>query len=273
MPAPQASMMQQIARATFMSFGLKTPSNWQEPSGSAADQYSKALKPEEKMTAPGMPPLFQPASLVKYHTDAQKMHIAKIGDFIDKTCSAICSAWSQWQTMATFSAFVVAGPVVSVGILAGPPLEPLILASAPMTTPMLAKYSMAVASTMSNAFTAWQLTVKCPGLPFYPAYAAVPTPVAPPVPNMPFPLVAFTSMQNLVSKDMLKPQMIAALGDPQAPFHPQLFESIATGIETCFTTWLASTMVNNVLAIASGGTPISPIPAVGTATMPPGGLT
>jgi hypothetical protein len=71
----------------------------------------------------------------------------------------------------------------------------------------------------------------------------------------------------------MKPQMIAALGDPQAPFHPQLFESISTAVETCFTTWLTSTMVNNVMAIASGGTPISPIPAVGTAMMAPGGLT
>jgi hypothetical protein len=273
MPAPQASMMQQLARATFTSFGLTVPTNWREPSGSAADHYRRALKPEEKMTAPGVPPLFQPASLVKHHTDTQKMHIARIGDFVDKTCSAVCSAWSQWQTLATFSGFVVAGPMASVGVLSGPALEPLILASAPMTTPMLAKYSMAIASTVSNAFTTWQATVTSPGLPFYPAYAAVPTPIAPPVPNAPFPLSAFTSMSDLMSKNMLKPQMNAALGDPQAPFHAQLFESIAKAIEDCFASWLASTQVTNVVAVASGGSPISPIPAVGTAAMPSGGLT
>lgn len=266
-------MMQQLARTTFMSFGLTVPTNWKEPSGDAGDQYQRALKPEEKMTAPGVPPLFQPASLVKYHTDTQKMLIAKVGDFIDKSCSAICSAWGQWQQTATFTGFIVAGPMVTVGMLVGPPLGPLILASMPMNTPAQARYSNAIANTIGNAFMAWSVTVKCPGLPFYPAYSAVAVPVAPPMPNVPFPLATFTSAPNLVSKDLMKPQMIAALGDPQAPFHPQLFESISTAVETCFTTWLASTMVNNVMAIASGGTPISPIPAVGTAMMAPGGLT
>jgi hypothetical protein len=273
MPAPQATMMQQLARATFMSFGLTVPTNWKEPSGPAGDQYQRALKPQDKMTAPGVPPLFQPASLVKQHTDTQKMMIAKVGGFIDKTCSAICSAWSQWQQTATFSGFVVIGPMVTVGMLMAPPMGPLILAGMPMTTPMNAKFSAAIANTIGDAFTAWSLSVKCPGLPFYPAYAAVAVPVAPPMPNVPFPLVMFTSAQNLVSNNVMKPQMIAALADPQAPFHPQLFESIATAVETCFTTWLASTMVNNVMAVASGGTPVSPIPAAGTAMMPPGGLT
>src|SRR5688572_2553626 len=98
MPAPQASMMQQMARLKMTSFSLKVPQNWQQPSGEEGDQFGKAFKPEEKTTSPGMPPLFQAATLNKYHTDAQKMHIAKIGKFIDGTCSAICSAWSQWQS-------------------------------------------------------------------------------------------------------------------------------------------------------------------------------
>ena len=93
--------MQQLARLKFTSFNLKVPANWQEPQGELADMYGKALKPDEKVSSPGMPPLFQPASLVKPHTDTQKMHIAKFGAFIDGTCSAICSAWSQWQTAAT----------------------------------------------------------------------------------------------------------------------------------------------------------------------------
>src|SRR5579862_2122712 len=117
MPAPQAAIMQQIARTTFMSFGLVVPPNWQEPTGDAADHYRRALKPEERMTTPGVPPLFQPASLSKYHTDTQKMMIANVGNFFDKTCQAICSAWAQWQSTATFAGFVVAGPIVSVGVL------------------------------------------------------------------------------------------------------------------------------------------------------------
>ena len=54
-----------------------------------------------------MPPLFQPASMNKYHTDTQKMHIDKVGTFIDGICSAICSAWSTWQSAATMVGVVI----------------------------------------------------------------------------------------------------------------------------------------------------------------------
>lgn len=265
-------MMQQLARAKFMSFNLRVPTNWQEPSGDAAKQYNDAFKPEERTTAPGAPPLFQPASLNKYHTDTQKMHIAKIGAFIDGVCSAICSAWSQWQSLATFAGFIVSGPVVSAGQLTGPPLQPLILASAPKGGPNEMKYSNVIATVISNGWMTFTATIKSAGLPFYPAYAAVPTPVAPPMPNVPVPIAAFAQVPVSISANVLKMQMVAQLGDPQAPFHKELFESIATAFETCYDTWKVSTMVTNVLAVASGGTPISPIPAVGTATMPPGGL-
>lgn len=265
--------MQQLARAKFMSFGLKVPTNWQEPSGDAGKQYSDAFKPEEKATAPGAPPLFQPASLNKYHTDTQKMHVAKIGKFIDDTCSAICSAWGQWQSLATFAGFIVAGPMVTVGQLAAPPLQPMILASAPKSSPQEMKFSNTIASVISTAWLTFTATIKSPGLPFYPAYAAVPTPVAPPMPNVPFPIGAFAQVPVSISANVLKMQMVGQHADPQAPFHQELFESIATAFENCYNLWKGTTMVTNVMAVASGGTPISPIPAVGTATMPPGGLT
>src|SRR5436190_13174129 len=98
MPAPQATLFKQAARLKFTSFNLKVPQNWKQPQGEDADHFSQAFKPNEKVSTPGMPPLFQPATLNKYHTDTQKMHIAKIGGFIDKTCDAIASAWSKWQT-------------------------------------------------------------------------------------------------------------------------------------------------------------------------------
>jgi hypothetical protein len=265
-------MMQQLARAKLTSFQLRVPTNWQEPFGDAATMYANAFRPEERTTAPGTPALFQPASLNKYHTDTQKMHIATFGAFIDGTCSAICSAWSQWQNVASFTGFVVAGPMVTVGQLVGPPLLPLILASAPKATPMQTKYTNVIATVISNAWLAFTGTVKSPGLPFYPAYAAVPTPVAPPMPNVPFPIGTFIQVPVTITAAALKREMMAMLGDPQAPHAPQLFESIGTAFEQCYNTWKGTTMVTNVMAVATGGTPVSPIPAAGSATMPPGGL-
>ncbi len=275
MPAPQASVMQQFARTKFMSFALRVPTNWQDPSGDpAAQQYGNAFTPAEKATTPGSPPLFVPASLNKYHTDTQKMLISTFGNFIDNMCSAICSAWGNWQSTSSMAGFVVSGPVVSRGQIIGAPLLPLILAGgAPSSTPMQLKFTTTIATVISNAWMTFTATVKAVALPWYPAYAAVPTPVAPPMPNVPTPFAMFIQVPVSISADILKMQMVAQHGDPNAPFASQLFESISFAFEQCYNLWKATTMVNNVMAIATGGTPISPIPAVGTAMMAPGGFT
>jgi hypothetical protein len=273
MPAPQAQMMQQLARSKFASFGLKVPPNWQDPSGKKADHYRDAHKAEDRTSTPVMGlALFQPATMHKAHTNAQKMLQDKIGTYIDGICSAICSAWSQWQSAATMAGIVVAGPMVTAGQLIGPPLMPLIMASAPKSSPMELKYSTAIATSISNGWLAYTATVKLAGHPFYPAYSAVPTPVAPPMPNVPVPIGQLIQVPTTIGKDALKLQKVGVLGDPKAPFHEELFESISHAFEECYNTWKLSTMVTNVYAVATGGTPVSPIPAVGTAIMSPGGL-
>jgi hypothetical protein len=275
MPAPQADFLKQMARTKFMSFALKVPTNWQQPSGDpAAKHYGMAFKDSEKSVPPGAPPLFLPATPNKYHVDAQKMHIGKVGAFMDGINAAIAGAWGQWQTMASMVGFIVAGPVVSLGQIVGPPFGPLILANgAPMSSPMEMKWTNAIANAINVGWLAFTASVKSPGLPFYPAYAAVPTPVAPPMPNLPVPFAMLTQVPTPISTDALKGLMIANLADPTAPFNKELFESVAFAFEQAYNIWKISTMVTNVMAIATGGTPITPIPAVGTATMIPGGFT
>jgi len=277
MPAPQASLMQQAARLKFTSFNIKVPQNWQEPSGDAAQQYSDAFKPSEKATAPGMPPLVQPASLNKYHTDTQKMHIAKIGGFIDGICSAVCSAWSQWQSAATLVGVVINAVTASVGQVVGPPWMPLIMASAPKSTPMELKYSNVVATVLSNAWMQYTATIKVPGLPWYPAFAAFPAPVAPPTPNVPCIVGMLTQVDAPLQVPVLKGQMVAQLGDPGAPFHAELFESIADAFNKMFTMWKATTQVMNVLGtgpIPTFAPPYVPAGPVvgGVGNMTPGGF-
>jgi hypothetical protein len=225
-----------------------------------------------------MPPLFLPASMNKYHTDAQKMHIDKIGSFIDGICSAICSAWGQWQSMATMVGVVINAVTATGGQIVGPPWTPLILASAPKTTPMLMKYSTAVAQTIGTAWLTFTSTVKVTGMPWYPAFAALPSPVAPPTPNIPCPFAALTQVPVSISANVLKMQMIAALGDPTAPFHKELFESIADAFEKTYNLWKVSTMVTNVLgtgAVPTFAPPYVPVGPVvgGVGTMTPGGFT
>jgi hypothetical protein len=278
MPAPQASAMQQLARLKFTSFNLKVPTNWKDPAGSAGDHYGRAFKPDEKASAPGMPPLFQPASLNKYHTDTQKMHIGKIGSFIDGICSAICSAWSQWQTAATMVGIVINAVTATGGQIVGPPWTPLILASAPKSTPMEMKYSNVIAQVIGTAWLSFTATVKVTGMPWYPAFAAVPSPVAPPAPNVPCPFAALMQVPVSISCNVLKMQMVGQLGDPQAPFNQELFEAISDAFEKCYNLWKVSTMVTNVLGTGPVPTfappyvPVGPVVG-GIGTMTPGGFT
>jgi hypothetical protein len=280
MPAPQASAMQQLARLKFMSFKLTVPTDWKDPKGDpGADHYGKAFKPEEKVTSPHMPPLFLPATMNKYHTDTQGQHIADYGKFIDGICSAICSAWSQWQSAATMVGVMINAVTASAGQIVGPPMGPLILASAPKTTPQLMKYSSAIANTIGTAWLTFTATVKIPGLPFYPAYAAVPSPMAPPTPNVPVPFATLTQVPVSISMTVMKGQMIAALADPRAPYHKELFESVSDAFEKCYNLWKVSCMVTNVLptlapvpTFAPPYVPVGPVVG-GMAIMSPGGFT
>ncbi len=269
--------MQQLARLKFASFALQVPQNWKQPSNS--DHYGRAFKDSEKSTAPvtGLA-LVQPASLNKYHTDTQKMHHGKIGAFLDGTMSAIASAWSQWQTTATMVGVVINAVTAVGGQIVGPPWTPLIMASAPKSTPMELKYSNVIANVIGTAWLSFTATVKVTGMPWYPAFAAVPSPVAPPAPNVPCPFAALTQVPVSISTNVLKMQMIGQLGDPTAPFHKELFESIADAFEKTYNLWKVSTMVTNVLGTGPVPTfappyvPVGPVVG-GVGTMTPGGFT
>jgi hypothetical protein len=272
--------MKQLARAKFTSFNIKVPQNWRDPQGDpAAKHYGDAFKPGEKMAMPGMPPLVQPATMNKYHVEAQKMHIAKIGAYMDGVVTAICSAWSTWQSSATMVGVVINAVTAMGGQIVGVPLTPLILASAPKNTPNEIKYSTVIATVIGTAWLSFTATVKIPGLPFYPAYAAVPSPMAPPVPNTPVPFAALTQVPTSISTSVMKPQMIAQLGDPQAPLHKELFESICDAFEKSYNLWKVSTQVMNVMptlapvpTFAPPYVPVGPVVG-GVAIMLPGGFT
>ena len=269
--------MEQLAKAKLMSFAIKVPQNWQEPTGDAAKMYARAFKPEERVTAPGMPPLFQPASLNKYHTDTQKMHIGKIGEYIKGITSAICSAWSQWQTAASLVGVIVNGPVASGGSVVGPPMLPFIMASAPMASPQELKYTNVIAQVISTAWLQFTATIKVTAMPWYPAFAMFPGPVAPPMPNIPCPVAALMQVDASIQPMVLKSQMVGQLGDPQAPLHPEIFESVADAFNQCYLLWKVSTMVTNVLGTGPVPTfappyvPVGPVVG-GVGNMTPGGF-
>ncbi|HEY4178091.1 MAG TPA: hypothetical protein VGM90_14690 [Kofleriaceae bacterium] len=247
MPAPKPDLLKQVVRTKFMSFAIKVPANWQQPAGDKGSAYDDAFKPADKNCMPASPPLFQPATMNKVHVDTQKQHVRDYGEFIDETCKAICSAWDQWHQLATMSGVLINAVTASLGMVVGPPLAPLIIAQGLKKTPMLLKYTTAIANAFGTAWLSYTATIKVPGLPWYPAFAAVPSPVAPPAPNTPTPVIALTSVPVTMQMQMLKMSMISNLADPTAPYMEKLFEAFAFGINTVFTTWQTTTMVTNIL--------------------------
>jgi len=278
MPAPQAAMMKNLAKLKFRSKAIKLPVDWQQPTGDPqGKQYTDAFKPSERFAPPDPMKLFTPASNNKLHVDTVSTISGKFEKYIDGICDAICQAWSTYQTTAGLKAVNIAGPSAMAGMMVGPPLTPLILASGPKASPSEAKYTNVIASVVGTAFTTWQTSVKVPGLPWYPAFAAFPGPMAPPMPNVPVPLVALIQVNASLQEAALKGQMVGQLGDPKAQHHQELFESIANAVNTCFTTWTATTMVTNVLGtgpIPTFAPPYVPVGPVvgGIGNQTPGGL-
>lgn len=279
MPAPQAMTMQNLAKAQFMSFAIKLPVDWKQPQGKAGEQYGKAFKSNEHVGTLTPPTLFVPASMNKYHTDTVDENSHKFDKYIDGICSAICSAWSKWQSTATMAGMAVIGPAVTGGVVAGIPWTPIIGAEGPQATPSELKYTMAIASVLGAAWQAYTATISIPGLPFFPQFAVFPSPAAVMVPSIsPFNVASLIQVTAPISKMALKGQMITALADPGAPHHAELFDSIADAFEKCFMQWQLSTMVTNLMG--SGAVPtmaaVPPVPgpvAGGTAFMKPGGFT
>jgi hypothetical protein len=137
-----------------------------------------------------------------------------------------------------------------------------------------AKHRDAIAKGVSKCFKDWQSKVTVPGLPWYPAFAAFPGPMAPPMPNVPTPLIACPSamMSAMATPSSMKSEMDSALDggikdkDPEKHYEA-LHEAVATVISAGFMIWLPSQMVMNVLGkgpVPSFAPPYVPVgPVVG----------
>lgn len=166
---------------------------------------------------------------------------------------AVRFAHGLWRQEARFQNVFINGVVAmgGPGCLDGPPLEHLIKSAPGVAGEQGNARALldAVARGVSFCFAAWQRGVSVPGLPWYPSFAAVPGPVAPPTANVPTPLVACASPQaGMLGQRMFKGQIAAAL--PAALRVPQVdtcVEALAQSVATYFATWTAMQQVVGVL--------------------------
>jgi len=274
MPAPQGSQLAELAKLGFKSKAIGLPVKWRTPAG---DQYTEAFSVSELVTPPDPASLFLAKSPNKYHVQTQSEIGKGFADYIDGISAAICDAIDKWMKLTSIAGMVINGPVGMVlpGNVVGPPLMPFILAAAPVETAQLMKYSKAIAQVISSGWQQWQMGLT--GQLMYPAFAAFPGPVAPPTPNVPMPLIALSSPgEAMLAPAALRSQMVAALGDPEALHHKELFEAVAQAFNTTFTLFKATTLVQNVLGtgpIPTFAPPFVPVgPVVGGTSIPTPGV-
>ena len=258
MPAPQKAMLSQLAKMNFIAKQIKLPTDWQQPN----DQFPDAFPASELAVPPNSPMnLFREPTLNKNHVDTAKQIGENFEAYIDGICGAICSGIDQWMKATAVTGVIINGPVgvLPPGAVVGPPLNALIMPSAPVSTAQESKYSNAIANALSTLWQAWHMGIT--GTLMYPAFATVPAPVAPPMPNVPMPLVALPSPgeAGLAAKS-LQGLMISNLADPTALHASDLFDAIAQAFYSVFQIFKTSTLVQNV--IGTGPVPIFAPPFV-----------
>jgi hypothetical protein len=289
---PGMQFIKPMGWAKFLSHGLKLPAKWKDPSGDpAAKHYGDALgyRTEDKIAVPKLiPPFFMPHNMNKFHQQSADEVGQIYKDIHDGCLDAIGFAHNMWKMQAKFKDLknMEVSAIGAPGCLDGPELESNIK-NAPMVaswTDGKAKHRDAIAKGVSKCFKDWQSMVTVPGLPWYPAFAAFPGPMAPPTPNVPTPLITCVSAQMpaMAAPMSMKSEMDNALDggikndDPEKQYEA-LHDAIATVVSAAFMIWVSSQMVMNVLGkgpIPTFAPPYVPVgPVVGGDNLPiPGHL-
>jgi hypothetical protein len=254
---------------------------WSQPSGDAGDHYDNhALQPEDYIAIPTcIPPMFEPQDMHSYFQDSCNEIGQLHHDFHDAALDGLDFAINVgFRLMAKFKDLQVASvsAIGSPGCLDGPEIENDVKNSPGMAAMSgnEGKYRDAVAAGVSSCWANWADNVTVPGLPWYPAFAAYPGPMAPPTPNVPMPLIACVSsgMADITVPSTLKDAMVDELDggikdDDPDKHHETLFDAIGTVFALGALIWLAAQQVMNVLGkgpVPSFAPPYVPVgPVVG----------
>ena len=205
------------------------------------------------MTVP--PALFLAASNSRADVDRQAAWTQEYSEYINAICDAIRLAHGQWKVQAKLrnlrinASTALGGP----GCVEGPELESMIkngpgVVSGRGLFGSAARATNAIARGISKAFKEYQDHITVPGLAWYPSFVAFPGPMAPPMPNVPVPLVSMPSTHlPRLRQDVVAGYMKSELGAASFPFSNELFVSIADAFEKAVMIWIPTQMVMLVL--------------------------
>lgn len=156
------------------------------------------------------------------------------------------AAVTQWASQARLTGVQVNGPTATGGHLSGPDIGGLI-SNAMREAGMPDNAAWRFGQGVNAAWKAWADTVRAPGARWYPAFAAVPGPVAPPTPNVPCPLAALAQDIGKMSPGAIAGQIKGALGSAREWPGASAIDDWASGLSAAFMHWTTSCTVRSVM--------------------------
>lgn len=212
-----------------------------------------------------------------FHATASASQTIIYKTFVYTMIDAASYAFNLWKPQLTFKNLKINGPVAvgSKGCLSEPTKFDKLFKSYPGHSAIsggkhFAKWRDAVGKGVASCLTKYVEGITVPGLPWYPAFAAFPGPMAPPVPNIPWPLISLPSagladitVPLKLKKAMIKnfPNNLAqSCKDESDKIHETIFGAIADTLAVGFMIWVSTQMVN--LVMATGQIPSFAPPAV-----------
>lgn len=251
---PPLSFIKILGHLSFMSAGHTLPIKYE--SAYHKDRYKAEMGAAPKQVP--IPWFKNAAPGYKHYQQSCDERGKDFADFHDAMCDAVGFSHNMWKLQAKFKDLQVmaVSAIGAPGCLDGPELESNIK-NAPMCASFsgnMAKHRDAVAKGVSKCFKDWQGQVMVPGLPWYPAFAAFPGPMAPPMPNVPMPLIACPSA--MMTKICMPDDMAKAMDDAldggmkdkdKDKQYKSLHKAIATTLSLAFLMWLPQQQVMLVL--------------------------
>ncbi len=287
---PLTLPMAELANMKLISFKLKVPWDWKQPMGNPdRDHFSKAFSLSEHVSGASVmspPEVVSPATTNKYHGDAAKEVSKWYKDFMKDATSNIKSAMDSWRPKVKFKSIqVLTLSALGSSVLDAPDIknEPAFSSWKPKEKNGKA-YAKAVIEGFSKNFMEYAKACTTPGLPLWPAFCAFPSAMAPPMPAIPMPIIAYISpqMAKVAVSMQLKSAMVDALdqgvkdNDPSGD-HAKVLDSIATAVSTAILAWMPMQQVMALMGKGPGpayAPPVSPVsPIMGGDVLPtPGHL-
>ena len=274
---PGLTFIKILGNLKFFTHGLKLGTEWKS-SFSIKDEAQ--FHSGDRQAIPQLiPPWFMPSEIPnKYHQETCDKIGKEYKEFHDTMLDAIGFAHNMWKLQAKFKDLKVNALTAlgTPGCLDGPELESLIKQAPQVAawTGNKAKHRDAVAKGVSQCFKKWQDKVMVPGLPWYPAFVVFPGPMAPPMPNIPMPLICCPSpmmteicMPNSMAKAMDDALDGGLKNKDKTKQYEALHDAIATVLALAFLMWLPMQQVMLVMGKGQIPTFAPPFVPVGPVVM------